>query len=176
VLFWCLVSRYLDHIISATGVAMDPAKVQAIHDWPAPRSVRAVRGFLGLAGYYCKFVHNYDTVAAPLTALLKKDGSALDEAIAAAFSGLKAAVTSDPILTMLDFAKFFVVECDASTFGFGAMLVQEGHLVAYFRHAQATDPALVAIHDEFRTAPWTITDGMVALEGSLYIPAACPLL
>jgi hypothetical protein len=52
---------------------MDPAKVQAILDWPAPRSARAVRGFLGLAGYYRKFINNYETVAAPLTALLKKD-------------------------------------------------------------------------------------------------------
>jgi hypothetical protein len=93
VLFWCLVSRYLDHIISATGVAMDLAKVQAIHDWPAPRSIRAVRGFLGLVGYYRKFVHNYDTMAAPLTALLKKDGFTWDGAAVVAFSGLKAAVT-----------------------------------------------------------------------------------
>jgi hypothetical protein len=60
---------YLGHVISAAGVAMDPAKVQAIFDWLVPR-------FLGLAGYYRKFVHNYDTVAAPLTALLKKDGFA----------------------------------------------------------------------------------------------------
>jgi hypothetical protein len=64
---------YLDHIISEAGVVMDPTKVQAIHDWPTPWSACAVRGFLGLAGYYRKFIHNYGTVTAPLTALLKKD-------------------------------------------------------------------------------------------------------
>ena len=65
---------YLGHVISEAGVAMDPAKVQAIHDLPVPRSAWAVRDFLGLAGYYRKFTHNFGSVAAPLTALLKKEG------------------------------------------------------------------------------------------------------
>jgi hypothetical protein len=110
---------YRGHIISAMGVAMDPAKVQAIHDQPQLRSARAVRGFLGLAGYYRKFVHNYGVIAAPLTALLKKEGFMWNDDDAAAFHALKGAVTSAPILALPDFAKSFVVECDASTYGFG---------------------------------------------------------
>jgi hypothetical protein len=122
---------YLEHVISAAGVAMDPAKVQAIHDWPTPRSARAVRGFLGLAGYYRKFVHNYGVIVAPLTALLK-EGFSWDDAAAAAFTALKAAITSALVLAMPDFAKLFNVECDASTLGFGGVLIQEGHPVAFF--------------------------------------------
>jgi hypothetical protein len=65
---------YLGHVIFDTGVTMDPAKVQAVSAWPQPRSARTVRGFLGLVGYYRKFVQDYGSIAAPLTALLKKDG------------------------------------------------------------------------------------------------------
>jgi hypothetical protein len=123
---------YSGHTISRAGVAMDPAKVQAIHDWPQPRLARAVRGFLGLAGYYMKFIHNYSTIAAPLTALLKKEGFTWNDDAAAAFSALKGVVMSAPVLALPDFTKLFVVECDASTYGFSAVLVQDGHPIAFY--------------------------------------------
>ncbi|XP_066351740.1 uncharacterized mitochondrial protein AtMg00860-like [Miscanthus floridulus] len=138
---------YLGHIISASGVAMDPAKVQAIRDWPIPRSARAVRGFLGLAGYYRKFVHNYGAVAAPLIALLKKEGFSWNDAAAAAFDDLKAAVTSAPVLAMPDFAKPFTIKCDASSHGFGAVLIQEGHPIAFFSRPVAPRHRALAAYE-----------------------------
>ena len=122
---------YLGHVISNTGVTMDPAKVQAMVDWPKPQFARAVRGFLGLEGYYRKFVNDYGAIAPPLTALLK-DGFTWNDAAAAAFQALKTAVTSAPILALPNFTRPFVVECDASTYGFGAVLLQDKHPIAYF--------------------------------------------
>jgi len=90
--------QYLGHIISANGVAIDLAKVQAVHDWPQPRSTWAVRGFLSLAGYYHKFVCDYGSIAAPLTTLLRKDGFLRTEEATTAFEALKLAVTSGPVL------------------------------------------------------------------------------
>jgi hypothetical protein len=128
---------YLGQVISASGVAMDPAKVEAVRDWPQPRSVRAVKGFLGLAGYYRKFVHDYGVIAAPLTTLLKKEGFFWIEEATAAFTVLKAAVTSAAVLALPDFTKSFIVECDASTHGFGAVLIQDGHPIAFFSRPMA---------------------------------------
>jgi len=101
--------QYLEHIISADSVAMDPAKVQAVRNWPQPRLARAVRGFLGLAGYYRKFVRDYGTIAAPLTALLRKEGFSWSEEAVAVFDALKRAVTTGPVLRLPDFTQPFIV-------------------------------------------------------------------
>jgi hypothetical protein len=122
---------YLDHVISADGVAMDTQKVLAVVDWPVPRSVRAVRGFLGLAGYYRKFIRDFGIIAAPLTALLKKDGFLWSAEADQALQELKTALTIAPILQLPDFTVPFIVECDASGSGFGAVLHQGAGPVAY---------------------------------------------
>jgi hypothetical protein len=85
---------YLAHVISIDGVAMDSQKVMAVVDWPVPRTARAVRGFLGLAGYYRKFIRDFGIIAAPLIALLKKDGFIWSDEATQAFKKLKTALTS----------------------------------------------------------------------------------
>src|SRR6185437_8022245 len=83
---------YLGYIVSATGVAMDPSKVAAVDSWPRPRTLRALRGFLGLSGYYRKFIAGYGAIAAPLTALLKGTSFSWTDDAERAFSDLKQAL------------------------------------------------------------------------------------
>ncbi|XP_034693910.1 uncharacterized protein LOC117920466 [Vitis riparia] len=123
---------YLGHIISEQGVSVDPAKIQAVIEWPTPTTAKGVRGFLGLAGYYQKFIRHFGNIAAPLTRLLSKDGFQWNEAAEMAFTQLKEALTSPPILRLPDFTQRFVIECDASEIGLGAILTQENRPVAYF--------------------------------------------
>jgi hypothetical protein len=89
---------YLGHIISIDGVAMDPAKVEAVKVWPPPRSLRALRGFLGLIGYYHKFIMGYGTVAAQLTTLLKREAFKWTNEAEGAFQLLKQALMLAPLL------------------------------------------------------------------------------
>jgi hypothetical protein len=123
---------YLGHVIFAEGVAMDTTKVVAVSTWPTPSSARGLRGFMGLAGYYRKFIRDFGTIAAPLTRLLRRDTFTWDEEATAAFQALKTALTSGPVLQMPDFDKCFTVDCDASGVGFGVVLHQGAGPLAFF--------------------------------------------
>ncbi|KAJ0895862.1 putative nucleotidyltransferase, Ribonuclease H [Helianthus annuus] len=123
---------YLGHIISAKGVEADPEKLSAIQSWPVPTSLSTLRGFLGLTGYYRRFVRNYAQIAAPLTDILKLPSFKWSNHSEAAFKALKSAMISLVTLTLPNFSKPFDVTTDASNVAIGAVLSQEDRPIAFF--------------------------------------------
>eukprot|EP00253_Pinus_taeda_P020616 PITA_20616 len=124
--------QYLGHVISKEGIAVDPEKIKAIMDWPVPKDVADIRSFMGLAGYYRRFVEGFSRVAFPITSLQKK-GKAFQWTpnCQKSFEQLKHLLTTAPILRIADPDKDYVVCTDASKEGVGGVLMQEGRVVAY---------------------------------------------
>jgi hypothetical protein len=112
---------------------MDDHKVKAILDWEPPKSVPALRSFLGLASYYCKFIKNFAKVGAPSTNLLKKFAVIYDwdEACDEAFEALKGILVKAPVLKLPDFDKDFEIHSDAFDFAIGGVIMQDGRPMAF---------------------------------------------
>ncbi|GJV24360.1 putative reverse transcriptase domain-containing protein [Tanacetum coccineum] len=127
--FWLSKVQFLGHVIDSEGIHVDPAKIEAIKDWASPKTPTEIRQFLGLAGYYRRFIEGFSKIARPMTKLTQKSMKfEWGEKAEAAFQLLKQKLCSAPILALPEGSKNFVVYCDASHKGLGAVLMQrEGH-------------------------------------------------
>jgi hypothetical protein len=130
--FWLKEVSFLGHIITDGGIVVDPSKVQDVLNWNPPKNVPEIRSFLGLAGYYRRFIEGFSKIVKPLTSLLEKGKEfKWDDKCQACFEELKKKLTTAPVLIMPDIHKAFDVYCDASRQGLGCVLMQEGKVVAY---------------------------------------------
>ncbi|GJZ62653.1 putative reverse transcriptase domain-containing protein [Tanacetum coccineum] len=130
--FWLREVQFLGHVINGNGIHVDPSKIEAVKNWKAPRTPTEVRSFLGLAGYYRRFIENFSKIAKSLTILTQKCKTFdWGEEQENAFQTLKDRLCNAPVLALLDGPKDFMVYCDASGIGLGCVLMQRGKVIAY---------------------------------------------
>jgi hypothetical protein len=129
--FWLKQIAFLGHVISKGGIYVDSSKIQDVLSWNAPTSVGDIQSFLGLGGYYQKFIKGFSKIIKPMTELLEKDKKfKWTPAYEASFQELKNRLSTAPVLVMPDMEKSFSIYCDASGQGLGYVLMQDGHMVA----------------------------------------------
>jgi hypothetical protein len=130
--FWLKQVTFLGHVISQGGISVDPSKVQDVLSWKMPTSVGGIQSFLGVAGYYRRFIEGFLKISKPMTELLEKDKQyEWMPTCEASFQELKKRLTTALVLVMPDMEKPFSIYCDASGQGLGCVLMQDGHVVAY---------------------------------------------
>jgi hypothetical protein len=140
--------EYLGHIISGDGVATDPSKISSIISWPTTTTITQLRGFLGLTGYYRRFVKQYASICKPLHDSLKKNSFVWGDTQQEAFSLLKRSMTTPPVLRLPDFTIPFILESDASAHGLGAVLMQEGKPIAYYSKTLGPRAMTLSIYEK----------------------------
>ncbi|GJW88765.1 putative reverse transcriptase domain-containing protein [Tanacetum coccineum] len=130
--FWLSKVQFLGHVIDSEGIHVDPTKIESIKDWASPKTPTEIRQFLGLAGYYRRFIEGFSKIAKPMTKLTQKNVKFdWSEKAEAAFQLLKQKLCSAPILALPEGSENFVVYCDASRKGLGAVLMQRKKVIAY---------------------------------------------
>jgi hypothetical protein len=130
--FWLEKVAFLGHVLTADGVAVDPEKIEAMLEWQQPKNVTDIRNFLGLVGYYQRFIENFSKITKPMTKLLKNNVPFIwPPKCEASFQELKSKLTTTPVLTLPDIQKDLMVYCDAFRQGLGCVLMQDGKVVAY---------------------------------------------
>ena len=122
----------MGHVVSAEGIEVDPKKIEAVANWPRPTSVTEIKSFLGLAGYYRRFVQNFSKIAAPITKLTQKNKKFVwSNQCEESFEELKRRLTTAPVLALPVSNEDFTVFCDASRVGLGCVLMQQDRVIAY---------------------------------------------
>ncbi|GJS03810.1 putative reverse transcriptase domain-containing protein [Tanacetum coccineum] len=130
--FWIPKVQFLGHVIDSEGIHVDPAKIESIKDWASPKSPTEIRQFLGLAGYYRRFIEGFSKIAKPMTKLTQKKVKFVwGDKQEAAFQLLKQKLCSAPILALPEGSEDFIAYCDASKKGLGAVLMQREKVIAY---------------------------------------------
>nr|GFA90058.1 putative reverse transcriptase domain-containing protein [Tanacetum cinerariifolium] len=146
--FWIPKVQFLGYMIDIQGIHVDPAKIESVKDWASPKSPKEIRKFLGLAGYYRRFIEGFSKIAKPMTKLTqKKVKFEWGDKQEAAFQLLKQKLYSAPILALPEGCEDFIVYCDASNKGLGAVLMQIEKVISYASHQLKIHEKNYTTHD-----------------------------
>ncbi|KAJ9561559.1 hypothetical protein OSB04_006719 [Centaurea solstitialis] len=146
--FWLQEVQFLGHLVNREGIKVDPAKVEAVMKWETPKSPSEIRSFLGLAGYYRRFIQDFSKVAVPLTKLTRKNVSFVwGEEQQSAFETLRQKLCEAPVLMLPEGVEDMTVYCDASYHGLGCVLMQRGKVISYASRQLKTHEVNYPTHD-----------------------------